>query len=49
MPEDKIEETDNGRVTGLDVMALSKGDENYLVGNCDFDSTHKYICGDISN
>ncbi len=30
-------------------MALSKGDKNYLVGNCDFDSTHKYICGDVSN
>jgi len=46
MPEDKISTTSNGNINGLDVMALSNGDPNYQVGDCDFDDTHKYICSD---
>ncbi len=44
MPEDEVK---NG-VSGMDVMALSGGDEKYLVGNCSMDSSHKYICDDTT-
>ena len=26
-------------------MAISHGDPSYKVGNCDYDDSHKYICG----
>lgn len=29
-------------------MALSNGDQNYVVGDCSLDLTHKYICEDTS-
>ena len=44
MLENKVENTENGLVSGLDVMAHSNGDSSYIVGGCGFDSTHKYIC-----
>lgn len=44
MSENKVETTENGLISGLDVMAHSNGDESYLVGDCSLDSTHKYIC-----
>lgn len=44
MSESKVEITENGLISGLDVMAHSNGDSSYLVGNCSLDTTHKYIC-----
>jgi predicted nucleic acid-binding Zn ribbon protein len=45
MREDVVGE---GRASGLDVMALSGGDERYQVGGCSLDLTHKYICDDTT-
>ena len=44
MREDEVEDG----VSGLDVMALSRGEERYRVGNCSMDATHKYICEDTT-
>lgn len=44
MLENKVETSENGLISGLDVMAKSNGDSSYMIGGCSLDSTHKYIC-----
>ncbi len=46
MSENQVIVSENGVVSGLDVMALSNGNKDYFVKDCDLN--YKYICEETS-